>query len=189
MNNTLVRTGLCAGLALAPLVLAIAAAALAAPPETVAATQAKSAVGLWQGELKAGGIAPRVLFRIAADKQGGLQATLDSPDQGAKGIPFDTATREGDTLKLAAKRLQASFEGTLSADGRALEGTWKQAGQEYPLKLARLEKEPSDERPQEPKKPYPYDVQEVTYENRAAKVTLAGTLTLPRRRGPRRPCS
>src|SRR5215813_14211697 len=35
-------------------------------------------------------------------------------------------------------------------------------------------------RPQEPKKPYPYDEEEVGYENKRDGVRLAGTLTLPR---------
>lgn len=34
-------------------------------------------------------------------------------------------------------------------------------------------------RPQEPKRPYPYYEEEVSYENKAAGITLAGTLTLP----------
>ena len=32
-------------------------------------------------------------------------------------------------------------------------------------------------RPQEPKKPYPYTVEEVAVENKAAGLTLAGTLS------------
>ena len=39
-------------------------------------------------------------------------------------------------------------------------------------------------RPQEPKKPYPYDEEEVSYENKGGGVKLAGTLTLPRTKGP-----
>src|SRR5215831_13352939 len=39
-------------------------------------------------------------------------------------------------------------------------------------------------RPQEPKKPYPYDEEEVGYENRRDGVKLAGTLTFPRGKGP-----
>src|SRR5215468_6053693 len=39
-------------------------------------------------------------------------------------------------------------------------------------------------RPQEPKKPYPYDEEEVSYENMRDGVKLAGTLTLPRGKGP-----
>ncbi len=39
-------------------------------------------------------------------------------------------------------------------------------------------------RPQEPKAPYPYNAEEVTFENKAANVTLAGTLTIPLGNGP-----
>jgi uncharacterized protein len=39
-------------------------------------------------------------------------------------------------------------------------------------------------RPQEPKRPYPYNEEEVSYENKAGGVTLAGTLTMPRGKGP-----
>jgi uncharacterized protein len=39
-------------------------------------------------------------------------------------------------------------------------------------------------RPQEPKKPYPYDEEEVAYENKRDGVKLAGTLTFPRGKGP-----
>jgi pimeloyl-ACP methyl ester carboxylesterase len=42
----------------------------------------------------------------------------------------------------------------------------------------------SPNRPQEPKKPYPYDEEEVGYENKRAGVKLAGTLTIPRGKGP-----
>ncbi len=35
-------------------------------------------------------------------------------------------------------------------------------------------------RPQDPKPPYPYDEQEVVYQNKKDGVQLAGTLTLPR---------
>src|SRR5262245_40951435 len=39
-------------------------------------------------------------------------------------------------------------------------------------------------RPQEPTRPFPYDDEEVTYENKRAGVRFAGTLTLPRSGGP-----
>lgn len=40
------------------------------------------------------------------------------------------------------------------------------------------------QRPQEPKKPYPYIEEEAIYENKEAEITLAGTLTLPSGKGP-----
>jgi pimeloyl-ACP methyl ester carboxylesterase len=39
-------------------------------------------------------------------------------------------------------------------------------------------------RPQEPKPPFPYDEEEVVYNNEKDRVQLAGTLTLPRTKGP-----
>ncbi|MCP4148872.1 MAG: alpha/beta fold hydrolase, partial [bacterium] len=39
-------------------------------------------------------------------------------------------------------------------------------------------------RPQNPKKPYPYNEEEVTVQNKAANLTLAGTLTTPKSGGP-----
>src|SRR5690606_20657727 len=44
--------------------------------------------------------------------------------------------------------------------------------------------EPTEaKRPQTPAKPYPYEEQEVTVENKSAGITLAGTLTIPKGKG------
>ena len=43
---------------------------------------------------------------------------------------------------------------------------------------------PQPQRPQEPKRPFPYDEEEVQFDNPRAKVTLAGTLTRPKGAGP-----
>ena len=43
---------------------------------------------------------------------------------------------------------------------------------------------PHQQRPQEPKRPFPYDAEEVQFDNPRAKVTLAGTFTRPKGAGP-----
>jgi uncharacterized protein len=43
--------------------------------------------------------------------------------------------------------------------------------------------DPTPRRPQDPIPPYPYEEEQARYENRAARVTLAGTLTKPRAEG------
>ena len=43
---------------------------------------------------------------------------------------------------------------------------------------------PDKRRPQDPVPPFPYTEENVTYENTAAKIKLAGTLTLPKSDGP-----
>src|SRR5215469_8556432 len=70
----------------------------------------ESLVGAWQGTLKVQVVELRVVLHISSDGDG-LKATLDSPDQGAKGIPVDRVALEGDTLTLELKKIKASFEG------------------------------------------------------------------------------
>jgi uncharacterized protein len=140
--------------------------------------------GHWQGTLEAG-VKLRVVFNIEQAADGKLTATLDSLDQGAKGIAIDEITLENNTLRLTAKGIDGSFEGQRNAAGNEISGSWKQLGRSLPLVLKPVDKPLPLNRPQEPKKPYPYDEQEVTYENnsgenKAAGVKLAGTLTLPR---------
>ena len=126
-----------------------------------------------------GAVELRIVFHFAKDKNGKLVATFDSPDQGAKGIGTDSVTRDGDSVKVESKKLLATFDGTLNADGSRIAGQWKQAGQIIPIELTRFDKEPEDRRPQDPKKPYPYQEEEVSYTNQNAGVKLAATLTLP----------
>lgn len=144
----------------------------------------KALDGNWHGVLKVGPAEVRLIFRVTKDKDGNLKATLDSPDQGAKGIPLDSVTREGRDVKFESKAAKAVYEGQLSEDGLSIAGKWKQAGVSFALDLKRLDKEPEVARPQVPKRPYPYREEEVTYENAAAKIKLAGTLTLPKSEGP-----
>lgn len=141
--------------------------------------------GAWQGTLKIGAIELRVVLKIAKDDKqpGGYKTTLDSPDQGAKDIPVDKTTLDGNQVKLESKLIKAAFEGKLSENGQEIVGDWKQAGS-LPLTFKRLQRLPEDRRPQEPKPPYPYNEEEVTFENREANIRLAGTLTLPKAERP-----
>ena len=57
-------------------------------------------------------------------------------------------------------------------------------GLSLPLNLSKNKVEKAKVvRPQEPTKPYPYYVEDVVFENKNAKITLAGTLTLPKKDG------
>jgi pimeloyl-ACP methyl ester carboxylesterase len=141
-------------------------------------SKAKGVEGLWQGTLKVPGGELRVVFHIAKAADGKLTATLDSPDQGARGIAVEECTFRNGKLTLAVKTISGGYEGTLKNDS-TIEGAWKQAGMSLPLQLKRIEKLEEARRPQEPKKPYPYKEEEVSVENKAAGITLAGTLTEP----------
>lgn len=124
----------------------------------------------------------RLVFHIL-HSEAGYTATMDSPDQGAKGIPVTSVSYKNATLKLSLASLGVEYEGALGADG-SISGTFRQMGQSFPLNLSRQTAEAvKPARPQEPVKPYPYHEEEVFFENREDSVTLAGTLTLPRKNG------
>ncbi len=136
--------------------------------------------GIWEGTLTVPGGELRVVFRISATEDGVLAATMDSPDQGATGIPVDEVLVEGAKVHIEVKSVLGAFDGEMAQDGRSIDGEWKQSGYTLPLLLLAVEEVREISRPQEPKEPYPYDEEEVIYENEKAGVRLAGTLTLPR---------
>lgn len=138
--------------------------------------------GSWNGILKLPGTQLRLVLNLVKTGEG-YSATLDSPDQGAKGIPVTTVDFSNPVLKLTMTNLNADYQGALDAENN-FKGIFKQNGQVFPLDLSRkvLEKE-KVVRPQEPLKPYPYYAEEVKFENAKDKISLAGTLTLPKKEG------
>lgn len=141
--------------------------------------------GAWMGTVEMGTMKLRVVFHIvnAAD---GLTATLDSPDQGVKGIPTSSVTRNGASLKIEIKRIAGVFDGKISTDHSSIDGTWSQGGMSVPLVLKPLKgtAELETKHPQVPVKPYPYHEEEVSYDNKVQNVTMAATLTIPQGTGP-----
>jgi pimeloyl-ACP methyl ester carboxylesterase len=135
--------------------------------------------GIWEGKLKVPGTELRIIFKISGNTDGTLNATLDSPDQGVTDIPVEEVVFKDNDLHLEVKSAGSIFEGKVSQDFSVIEGEWKQSGQTLPLTVKRVDKAVEIFRPQEPKKPYPYLEEEVTYENKEAGITLTGTLTLP----------
>lgn len=126
-----------------------------------------------------------MVFHIEPTADGGFAATMDSPDQGAAGIPVSEVTFSNGHVRLFLAAAAGTFEGEVSRDGGTLEGQWMQGGMQLPLTLERTEGgvEPLA-RPQEPKPPLPYAEEEVRIVNSDGGHALAGTLTLPEGSGP-----
>jgi len=133
--------------------------------------------GTWQGNIKAAGTTLRLVLHFSKTNDGSLSGTLDSPDQGAMGLPLSVVTLNGAALHLELAIARASYDGTVSGDEIA--GTWKQLGASIPLTFRRGSSIAPLRRPQEPSKPYPYSEEEVAFENPRARVHIAGTLTIP----------
>jgi pimeloyl-ACP methyl ester carboxylesterase len=136
-------------------------------------------IGIWQGTLKVPGTELKVDFKISKAEDGSLKATMDSPDQGAYDIPTSKVIFQNDSLKIDASSIGGMYLGKFDKDSLTIAGQWQQNGMTFPLNLKQIKEEPRVNRPQEPKKPYPYIEEEVSYQNKQAGITLAGTLTLP----------
>ena len=171
-NKSIFRTGI-----FVVLILITVLSALSRSAET------EDIEGLWMGTLKVSVAELRIVFKISANTDGSLTATMDSPDQGAENIPVNKVTFENGRLYLESKVVQGTYDGQIKEDG-SIEGKWQQSGFLLPLVLKHVEEAPKLHRPQEPKKPYPYIEEEVIYDNEKAGIKLAGTFTFPRSEGP-----
>jgi pimeloyl-ACP methyl ester carboxylesterase len=122
-------------------------------------------------------------FSVELAKDSG---TITIPAQGVKSLALSNVTATDKELKFSLKAAGAAWELQVAADGQTATGVLKQGG-EFKTTMKRLaadEAPAAPARPQEPKPPFPYDSHDVTFENLRAKVTLAGTLTVPRGTGP-----
>lgn len=132
---------------------------------------AQGIVGSWKGELDVKVAKLRLVLHIGSDGK----CALDSPDQGAKGIPGTVEFLSDDSVAVDLPVLKADFRGKLR-DGK-LSGWFAQMGQALPLTLQPGTVELN--RPQTPKPPFDYRTEEVTFRNEEDDATLCGTLTYP----------
>jgi pimeloyl-ACP methyl ester carboxylesterase len=96
--------------------------------------QDKSLAGKWTGILEAG-MKLRLVFNISQKDDGTYAATLDSPDQGASGIPVASAILKERQFDLQAPAIGGVYEGTVSDDGQSIDGNWSQGGRTFPVRL------------------------------------------------------
>jgi pimeloyl-ACP methyl ester carboxylesterase len=141
-------------------------------------------VGTWLGTIELGPQRVQVVLRISRKKDGSLTGKLDVVG-GARDQSVDDLTWKDGRLQFARKATNATYEGKVDPSEAEVVGHLRQGGRTLPLNFKRGDKTPEPpKRPQEPRKPYPYREEEVAYENKAAGVKLAGTLTLPPGKGP-----
>ena len=134
-------------------------------------------IGTWNGYIEVQGIELRVVFNIS--KIGDTyNSTMDSPDQGVKGIPTTSTNFENSTIEIAISNAGIKYVGILN-ENNSIVGTFNQRGQSFPMNLSKEIINKQKLRPQEPTKPYSYYSEDITFENIKAGITLSGTLTLP----------
>ena len=136
--------------------------------------------GHWEGEINVP-VQPLVIKIDLSIKDKQWNGTIDIPTQGAKGLPLtgihiEESDDDGVDVKFTIKDVPGNptFDGHLK-DG-IIKGKFTQGGATYDFELSR-EIISDPKRPQEPKPPFPYKIEEVEFTN--GPVNLAGTLTLP----------
>ena len=101
-----------------------------------AKSMAQDLTGAWKGNLEVQGMEIPLVFHL--EKEGeSYKATMDSPSQGATGIPVEETTWADGSLTLNLRA--AGIKYVASLKGETLEGTFYQAGMELPLVLQRGE--------------------------------------------------
>lgn len=91
-------------------------------------------LGEWDGALSIQGKTLRLVFHISQTADG-YSATMDSPDQGAKGIKMSHATLEDKVVTLELRAAGIKYVGTL--DKTTLTGTFYQGPMTLPLNLTK----------------------------------------------------
>ena len=139
----------------------------------------------WVGKVDMGLMNPVMQFRIVTTESGETGAFFDSVTEGRTDFEA-TWSIEDDTLKFDVEKIKLRYRGTLNENRdtarRNLESGWTQSSADAEKAW----------RPNTTVRtfgriglsvrvgPFPYDAEEVKFDNKVDNLTLAGTLTIPR---------
>jgi len=133
-----------------------------------AISNANAQTGTWSGKLDIQGTKLSLVFNLDGDKP-----TMDSPDQGVKGLAAQVERGLDGKIIVKVPSLAINYEGVWQEN--KIVGTFNQMNVSLPLTLTPGEDKPN--RPQTPVGPFPYATEEVSFAN--GNYILSGTLTLP----------
>ena len=137
--------------------------------------------GEWDGTLNVQNTPLRLVFHINKTDTG-YSATMDSPDQGAKGIIMSHVTLENSILTIELRIAKIKYTGTI--DKNAITGIFSQDGQSLPMNL--IKNEMVTEKVEKPfaGKDLPFIETPITLQIKTGKIF--GTLTIPKtfKKGP-----
>ncbi|MFL6195757.1 MAG: alpha/beta hydrolase family protein [Thermoanaerobaculia bacterium] len=165
-----------------PFALAALLANLILLPLPSHAAEAPAAAGHWEGEIQLPNNVGQLQVMVDLSQDAGAwKGEIDIPAQGAKDLPLEGIAVEGSKVKFTIAGVPGAptFDGAL--ENGEIRGAFRQGGGAMTFRLGRQAVE-LPRRPQEPKPPFPYAAEEVTYDNGGIK--LAGTLTIPPGPGP-----
>lgn len=131
--------------------------------------------------------APSPNFRFAiklAHDGTNWMGTVEAVDHGEEEYSIDSVLWLGDSVDFVVPHLDGRFEGFYEKGGTKLKGVWVQSDLRELAEFSLVKFAPGLIRPQEPRPPYPYKEDTISYPNSRADIRLAGTLTIPEGKGP-----
>ncbi len=155
------------------------------------AIQASDLAGAWSGAIALPGMSLRIGVQFTLDNAGGLKGSVSIPQQGAKGLPLEPITLNASSVRFVLKGIPGdpTFDGSLDTSRppqeQEIAGKFTQGDIQTTFSLKRGELAPRL-RKQDPRPPFPYEIEEVKVPASAPDnaFTLAGTLTVPKGPGP-----
>jgi hypothetical protein len=138
--------------------------------------------GDWTGKILIQGF-PLTLDYHISKNENDFSATMDSPDQKSFGNRVKEVIVAGNEINLNFPDYKIFTK--LRYKNDSLIGVYSQYGKDYPLSMSRKTGDSKGiNRPQEPKAPFDYQIEEVKFKNTKDQITLAGTFTYPNGDGP-----
>ncbi len=119
-------------------------------------------------------------FGLQTDNQK-QQAAIYIPEQGLFEYALKSPIFRNDSLIADLKEFNVVLSGKLGTE--IFSGQWKQNGFPAALKLLKVENLSFLKRPQNPKAPFPYEVENVKFTNADQSISFGGTLTFPKGKG------
>lgn len=98
--------------------------------------------GTWKGTLNQNGLKLKVVLHII-EKDGLLEASMDSPDQNVKDIPVPKININNDSLIFKLSVTSVIYKGSINLKDSVIKGEWNQSGTPFPLDLLKEDEVPS----------------------------------------------
>ena len=117
----------------------VVASLLLPPASSLHAQTAADPSGHWETTLKIPNMEIKAEVDLARNGKGEFAGTFSQPEQGVKGLPLSTVAVDGRSVRFVVKGgpEPATFDGSLSDDGKSIAGKVTQAGQSIPFTLTR----------------------------------------------------
>ncbi|AKA35372.1 alpha/beta hydrolase family protein [Flagellimonas lutaonensis] len=148
-------------------------------------TMAQNISGTWGGNITLPNEKKIQFIFTIEENQDNYKTVVDIPTQRVNNITAIKTTLKNDSLVIDFSNVGMKYLGKLNTIHFEISGKVVEGINAFPLTLSRknIEKKTGKARPQEPKKPYPYLAESVSFQNKEDKITIAGTFTRPKGKG------